>query len=148
MIAQPRYYIEITRDVLDLKKLYDLCVTEDTGGIDVFIGTVRDHFDGKQVTSIDYQGYPEMAEKFLQKIVERTFTRWKVNRIAIQHRLGLLQLREASVIIVVAAPHREEAFTACRFIIEEVKKDLPIWKKEFFESGEVAWKAEPFHAQK
>jgi molybdopterin synthase catalytic subunit len=148
MIAQPRYYIEITRDVLDLKKLYDQCVTEDTGGIDVFIGTVRDHFDGKQVTSIDYHGYPEMAEKFLQEIVERAFEQWKINRIAIQHRLGLLQLREASVIIVVAASHREEAFTACRFIIEEIKKDLPIWKKEFFASGEVAWKAEPFHPQK
>lgn len=148
MIAEQKSYIEITREELDLRKLYDLCVTEDTGGIDIFIGTVRNHFDGKKVTSIDYHGYPEMAKKVLQHIVERTFERWKINRIAIQHRLGLLQLKEASVIIVVSAPHREEAFAACRYIIEEVKKDLPVWKKEYFASGEAVWKADEFSRQK
>ena len=148
MIAEQKYYIEITRDVLDLQKLYDQCVTEDAGGIDIFIGTVRDHFEGKKVTSIDYHGYPEMAEKVLQKIAVKALEQWNINRIAIQHRLGLLQLKEASVIIVVSAPHREEAFAACRYIIEEVKKDLPVWKKEFFVSGEVTWKADQFHRQK
>lgn len=139
MIRDEKYFIEVTRDELTQQKLYDFCVTEDTGAIDVFIGTVRDHFDGKKVTSIDYQGYPEMGEMVLQQIIQRAFEQWPINRVAIQHRLGLLRIQEASVIITVSSSHRAEAFEACRYIIEEIKKDLPVWKKEYFHNGHAEW---------
>ena len=148
MITRDQYYIEITRDELNLKKLYDLCVTEGTGGIDVFVGTVRDHFGSKKVTAIDYHGYPEMGEKVLQKIIEKAFDQWTIHRVAVQHRLGLLQLKEASVIIAVSSAHREEAFAACRYIIEQIKKDLPVWKKEYFANGDVTWKTDTFRESK
>lgn len=140
MIQEEKYFIEVTQDALDLKKLVAFCLTEDTGAVDVFVGTVRDHFEGKAVTAIDYQGYPEMAEKVLQQIIEEVFEKWSVNRAAVQHRLGLLHLKDASVIIAVSTAHRKEAFEACRHIIEQIKKDLPVWKKEYFSGGETEWK--------
>ncbi len=143
MIRTETYLIEITPAPLTPEKLYEFCVTENSGGVDIFIGTVRDHFDGRKVKAIDYHGYPEMAEKVLRTIVEQAFQKWPVNRIAVRHRLGLLQLKDASVIIAVSAAHRAEAFEACRFVIEEIKKDLPVWKKERFDDGAEVWKHTP-----
>ena len=140
MVRTEKYFIEITQDELDLGKLYAFCLTEDSGAIDVFVGTVRNHFEGQKVDAMDYHGYPEMGEKVLKQIVESAHEKWPLNRVAVQHRLGLLQLKEASVIIAVSSPHRSEAFEACRYIIEEIKKDLPIWKKEYFTGGEAQWK--------
>lgn len=140
MIVDEKFYIEVTVETLDQRKLYDFCVTEDTGAVNIFVGTVRDHFDHKKVTSIDYQGYSEMAEKQLQKIVLNAFEKWAIKRIAVQHRLGLLKVRQSSVVIAVSASHRVETFEACRYIIEEIKKDLPIWKKEYFIDGDAGWK--------
>ncbi|MBL7993885.1 molybdenum cofactor biosynthesis protein MoaE [bacterium] len=142
MVREEKYYVEVTKNEISVKKLYDFCVTEGTGAVDIFVGTVRNHFDGKKVESIDYHGYPEMAEKVLQKIVNQTFEQWPINRVAIQHRLGLLQIKEPSVIIVVSSAHRAEAFSACRYLIEEIKKDLPVWKKENFRDGQTSWKSD------
>ena len=140
MVHSEKYFIEVTRDELIQQKLYDFCVTENTGAVDIFVGTVRDHFDGRKVQSIDYHGYSEMAESVLLNIVKKTSEQWPINRIAIQHRLGLLQVKDISVIIAVSSPHRADAFSACRFIIEEIKKDLPVWKKENFLDGQAEWK--------
>jgi molybdopterin synthase catalytic subunit len=140
MIQTEKYLIEITRERLDMPRLYEFCVTNNSGGLDIFVGTVRDHFEGRSVKAIEYHGYLEMAETVMRKIVEQSLIRWPLNRVAVQHRLGLLALKEASVIIAVSAAHRAEAFDACRFVIEEIKKDLPIWKKEFFDDGAAVWK--------
>lgn len=142
MVREEKYYVEVTKNEISVKKLYDFCVTEGTGAVDIFVGTVRDHFDGKKVESIDYHGYPEMAEKIMLNILKKAFGYWPVNRVAIQHRLGLLQIKEPSVIIVVSSAHRAEAFSACRYIIEEIKKELPVWKKEYFRDGQVAWQSD------
>jgi molybdopterin synthase catalytic subunit len=89
------------------------------------------------VIALDYEGYPEMAEKELGRIGEEAKKKWNIQRMAIIHRLGPVQITEPSVIIAVSAAHRGDAFEACRFAIEEIKKTVPIWKKELFEGGEI-----------
>jgi molybdopterin synthase catalytic subunit len=145
MTQTEKYLVEITREELDFGKLYAFCLTQNSGAIDVFIGTVRDHFEGQKVDAMEYHGYPEMGEKVLKQIAESAHEKWPLSRVAVQHRLGLLQLKEASVIIAVSSPHRAEAFEACRYIIEEIKKDLPVWKKEYFAGGEAQWKEDSIH---
>ena len=102
-----------------------------TGGIDMFIGTVRDTNDGKSVGSIEYSAYVPMAEEELRRIESEIRERWPVENVALVHRIGLLRVGEISVLTVVGAPHRAAAFEACRYAIERVKADVPIWKKEF-----------------
>ncbi len=143
MIRTENYWVEVTEAPLNLQALYAFTRSPSCGAVDVFIGTVRNEFQGRAVQALEYHGYAEMAEEVLEQIVQRTFRQWEVERIAVQHRLGLLQLTEASVIIVVASPHRAAAFEACRYIIEEIKKDLPVWKKEHFADGALQWKNDP-----
>jgi molybdopterin synthase catalytic subunit len=89
------------------------------------------------VIALDYDGYPEMAEKELARIGAVARKQWQICRMAIVHRLGPVQITESSVMIAVSSGHREAAFAACRFAIEEIKRTVPIWKKEVFEGGEV-----------
>lgn len=110
----------------------------DCGAVALFAGTVRDHHDGKRVRKIAYSAFAEMAEKELCRIAEEARQRWELGEIFVAHRTGELQIGETSVIIAVSAPHRAGAFEACRFIIEELKKSVPIWKEEFYDSGK-AW---------
>jgi molybdopterin synthase catalytic subunit len=127
----------VTDRQIDLHELI-ACVTDpEAGAIATFIGTSRNHNEGRKVIALDYEGYAEMAEKELARIGEAARARWQICRIAIVHRLGPVQIAEASVIIAVSAAHRDAAFAACRFAIEEIKKTVPIWKKEVFEGGEV-----------
>lgn len=143
MIKTDRYLIDITPAPLNLAEMYNFVIGATNGAVDIFVGTVRNFAEGKDVEALEYHGYPEMGERVLQRMIEQAFEKWNIGRIAVQHRLGRLQLTEASVIIAVSAPHRAEAFEACRFIIEEIKKDLPIWKKEYFVDGEHHWKNDP-----
>ncbi len=142
-IKTERYWISITDAPLDLNALYHFCVSPDCGAVTVFVGTVRNEFQGRAVAALEYHGYPEMGEQVLETIVQRVFHQWEVARVAVHHRLGLLQLTEASVIIVVSAPHREAAYAASRYIIEAIKEDLPVWKKEHFVDGATEWKHDP-----
>ncbi len=107
------------------------------GAITIFVGTVRDVSKGRKVLYLEYEAYKEMAEKKLAEIGEEIRSRWGLDRVAISHRVGRLDLGEASVVIAVASPHRAEAFEACRLAIEALKKTVPIWKKEVWEDGEV-----------
>lgn len=140
MIIDDKKLVEITEKVLSYSKLYEFVSASSCGAINVFIGTVRNHAEGQEVRALEYHGYQEMAEKELAAICDKTMQKWPVFKIAVQHRLGLLDLKEASVMIVVSSPHREESFSACRFIIEEIKIKLPIWKKEHFVGGTSQWK--------
>ena len=127
----------VTNQPIDLQELVRFVTDPETGAIATFIGTTRNHNDGRKVIALDYDGYPEMAEKELARIGAAARKQWRICRMAIVHRLGPVQITEASVMIAVSSGHREAAFAACRFAIEEIKKTVPIWKKEVFEGGEV-----------
>jgi molybdopterin synthase catalytic subunit len=109
------------------------------GATVVFIGTVRDMNDGRDVTALDYKAYASMAERELSAIVIEAETRWSPSRIVCEHRVGALTLGDASVVIAASHPHRAEAFEACRYVIEELKKRLPVWKREHYADGDLAW---------
>jgi molybdopterin synthase catalytic subunit len=105
------------------------------GGIATFTGVVRNQSRGEDIEHLEYEAYEPMAEGEMRKIVSRARKRWPEVRIAISHRVGRLEIGDAAVMIAAAAPHRAEAFDACRFAIDALKQSVPIWKKEFAESG-------------
>ena len=122
---------------IDLAELV-ACVTQPgSGAIVTFIGTTRDHNDGRRVLALSYEAYPGMAEKELERIGTEAKSKWNIERMAIVHRTGQVDIGQVSVAIAVSAAHREDAFAACRFAIEEIKRSVPIWKKELFEGGEL-----------
>ena len=112
------------------------------GAVALFLGTVRNHNAGRRVLRLEYSAYAEMAEGQMAAIEEQASSRFNISRVALVHRQGRLEIGETSVGVAVSAPHRAEAFEACRFIIDTLKKKVPIWKKEFFEGGE-QWVEEP-----
>ena len=107
------------------------------GAVVTFVGTTRDHNDGRRVIRLEYEAYPEMALAEMRKIGETAQQRWPIQRIAIVHRIGVVPIGAASVAIAVSAAHRRAAFEACHFSIDRLKEVVPIWKKEHFEGGEV-----------
>ena len=127
----------VTKKPIELQELVRYVTDPSAGAIVTFIGTTRNHNEGRRVIALDYEAYPEMAEKELARLGAEAKERWKIERMAIVHRIGPVQITEPSVIIAVSAAHRDDAFQACRFAIEEIKKTVPIWKKEVFEGGEV-----------
>lgn len=104
-----------------------------------FVGTVRNHHEGKRVARLYYECYESMAERQLDRIINRVKTDYPVGRVRVLHRLGWLEVGEAAVVIEVSSAHRKEAFEACRAVIEEVKRTVPIWKKEVDEAGAGEW---------
>ena len=128
--------IQLTREPLNRDTLIGAVSHPGVGGIVVFEGVVRDNARGKQIRYLEYEVYPEMAEQQIRTIFAEAERRWGVERVAVAHRFGRLEIGEASVIIVVAAPHRAEAFDACRYIIDTLKTTVPIWKKEVASNGE------------
>jgi MoaE-MoaD fusion protein len=109
----------------------------DVGAVVTFVGTVRDHSRGQRVVRLDYEAYAEMALKVFARIAEEAAGRWPGSRLCIHHRVGKLDPGALSVVIAAAAPHRADAFEACRHAIEELKKDAPIWKREHHPDGSV-----------
>ena len=129
--------IELNREPLDIKKAIDYVSDRSVGGIDVFIGTVRDSTKGKRVIALEFEAYEKMAISEFEKIVKQVTDQWPVHKTAILHTLGKKQIGELAVVIAVSAAHRDAAFKACRYIIDTLKKTVPIRKKEIFEDGEV-----------
>lgn len=109
------------------------------GGTCVFIGTVRDRSDAGEVTGLHYEAWDDLATGRLGEIAREMLDRWPLRRVAILHRTGDLAIGEASVVVACSAPHRAEAFEACRHGIERLKEDVPIWKKEGLVSGDARW---------
>jgi molybdopterin synthase catalytic subunit len=128
--------IQLTREPLDRNALIAAVSHASVGGIAIFEGVVRDHARGKQIRYLEYDAYPEMAVQQIRVIVDEAQKRWGVEHVAVAHRFGRLEIGEVSVIIVVATPHRAEAFEACRYIIDTLKTTVPIWKKEVATNGE------------
>jgi molybdopterin synthase catalytic subunit len=107
------------------------------GAVVTFLGTTRDHNDGRRVTLLEYEAYPEMALAEMRKIGETARERWPIHAIAMVHRIGVVPIGEASVAIAVSSAHRVAAFEACHFAIDRLKEVVPIWKKEHFDGGEI-----------
>lgn len=128
---------------LNIQTCIDFVTGPEIGGINVFVGTVRNQTRGKRVLYLDFEAYEPMAISEMRKIAEHAKTRFQIDRIAIHHRTGRLEIGEVPVVIVVGAPHRHAAFEACQFIIDTLKETVPIWKKEYFEDGEVWVAAHP-----
>jgi molybdopterin synthase catalytic subunit len=127
---------EVTEQALTTEDLLEAMSDEKVGGIVLFVGVARRFSHGKRVRYLEYEAYPAMAEKKLAQIGQLIRERWPIEQIAIRHRLGHLEIGDKAVVIAVGAAHREEAFAACRFAIEEIKKSVPVWKKEVWEDGE------------
>lgn len=108
----------------------------EAGGINIFLGTVRDETKGKKVIRLEFEAYEKMALSEMKKIADQMMERWPLHRVLIHHRTGVLKVGEIPVIIAVSSAHREAAFQACRFAIDTLKQTVPIWKKEVFENGE------------
>jgi molybdopterin synthase catalytic subunit len=106
------------------------------GGIVTFIGAVRDNARGREIRHLEYESYAEMAEREMEKIAAAAAKRWPGTRVAIAHRAGHLVIGDLAVVVVAAAPHRGEAFSACRYAIDTLKETVPIWKKEVATDGE------------
>ncbi len=109
------------------------------GAVDVFLGTVRNHNDGRAVSGMFYDAYPEMAERVLAEIVNEAASLPGVSRVAAVHRTGELRVGDVSVAIAASAPHRAQAFEATRYVIEQIKQRLPVWKQERYLDGEKSW---------
>ncbi len=121
---------------LRLQAVIDAVAASGKGGIVTFTGNVRDHSRGKRVLRLEYEAYAPMAEEQLARIGAEIEQRWPGTAIAMHHRVGVLGIGEAAVVIAAAAAHRKEAFLACEYAIERLKQDVPIWKKEFYEDGQ------------
>lgn len=131
--------IEITEVTLDDARVQSLirAVTHSgDGGVVTFEGVVRDNARGRRVSALVYEAYPEMAEVKMAEIAATLRERWGATHVAMIHRVGRLVVGERSVVVVVACPHRAEAFDACRYAIDTLKATVPIWKKEIGDNGE------------
>lgn len=129
----------LTRDPIDAGSVARAVAGPANGATVVFIGTVRDHNDGRPVAAIDYRAYEAMAADELARIADEAEARFPGTAVAVVHRLGELALEEASIVIAAAHPHRAEAFDAARHVIEETKRRVPIWKREHYRDGTREW---------
>ena len=133
---------------IDACALLEEIASHRNGATVLFVGTVREVNDGAEVSGLDYSAYTAMAEKELAAIVTEAAERWNTPDVVVEHRVGSLELGDASVAIAVAHPHRGEAYDASRYVIEELKKRLPIWKREHYMDGRSEWvSAEGSHAR-
>ncbi len=129
--------IGISDKPLSLDKAYLFVLDECAGGNCIFIGTTRTQSLGESITHLDFESYIPMAEKEMKKIAETAIETFNVLKIAFYHRTGIVKPEEIAVVIAVSSVHRKESFQACEYIIDTLKKTVPIWKKEFLETGEV-----------
>ncbi len=127
---------EVTADELDPGHVVEHVRRDDAGAIALFYGVVRDHNRGRKVMHLEYDAYPEMATKVMQRIANEVKERFNIAETAIQHRTGRLEIGETSLLVAVSSAHRREAFEACQALVDRFKEEVPIWKKEVFEGGE------------
>jgi len=129
----------LSEEIIQPASLRDAVRCDTSGGYASFEGWVRNHHEGKAVSSLEYSAYTELAEKEGQRIMELAMEKFAINHARCQHRVGHLQIGDIAVVIAVSSAHRDAAFQACRFIIDEVKQRVPIWKKEHYTDQTEAW---------
>lgn len=132
-------YAAIVHSPIDPAAVLDRVGGDADGAVVLFLGTVRDHNDGRPVRGLHYEAYEEMAGSVLEAIAREAGERADTDQVAVVHRVGELAVGEHSVAIAVASPHRSNAYDASRYIIEEIKKRLPVWKHEHYADGEARW---------
>ena len=130
---------ELTHAAIDAARITRESARPDCGAVALFLGTTRDHHQGRRVTRLAYEAYEPMAIAALERLERDAAQKFEIATCRIVHRLGEVPLTEASVVVAVAAAHRAPAFDACRWAMDELKRTVPIWKKEFFEEGGEAW---------
>lgn len=129
-------FFKITSDVLDPTELHNLVLSPQAGAVSLFVGVVRNNNLGRDVNFLEYDAYPAMATKVMRQIAAEIRDRWDVLDIAMHHRIGRLEIGEASVAVAVASAHRGEGIEACHYGIDRLKAIVPIWKKEVWADGE------------
>jgi molybdopterin synthase catalytic subunit len=140
-------YAKIVRDRIESEAVLAGIKKPEDGAAVVFEGVVRNHTSGRQTLYLDYEAYEEMALKQMEELAAEALRQFKVRDVAIVHRLGRLEIGATSVLIAVASAHRAAAFEACRWLIDTLKRTVPIWKKEYFVDGAVWADGEPFPAE-
>ena len=131
--------LQLTHDKIDTAAVLDSVATVQAGAVVLFLGTVRELTEGRQTASLDYECYPTMAEKKLLELASLARERWPVLACTVVHRLGHLDLGEVAVAVAVSTPHRADAFEAARWLMDTIKQDVPIWKKEHWSDGASDW---------
>lgn len=135
--------IEITDQPIDVQKVINAASRNEAGGINTFIGTVRNQTSGKKVIRLEFEAYEPMAISEIRKIIDKAYEKWSLLGCAVSHRVGVLAPGEVAVAIAVSTAHRKQSFEACQFIIDTLKETVPIWKREFFEDGDQWVSAHP-----
>ena len=130
---------ELITDKIDTQTLLDRVTTPAVGAVVLFVGTTREFTNGRQTASLDYECYEEMAKKKLSELEQQARERWDISDCVIVHRLGHVPLAEASIAIAVSSAHRAVAFEAGRWLIDTIKEEVPIWKKENWADGTTEW---------
>ena len=128
----------LVSEPIDAGALLSSVQSPERGGVACFLGTVRNHHRGREVLRLEYSAYEPMAEAECARIVTEAEARWDV-AVALRHRVGELEVGDTAVAIAAASAHRDDAFLACRYVIEELKRRAPIWKKEYYVDGSVEW---------
>ena len=130
---------KITSDEIELGDVIRAVEAGDAGAIVHFLGVVRNNTEGREVSYLEYESYPPMAEKKMAEIAQEIHEKWGLDRVAMIHRVGRLEIGEVSVAVAVASPHRKEAFEACHYAMNRLKQIVPIWKREVWVDGEEEW---------
>ncbi len=136
--ARDLYRFDLVCEPIDPRALEAECRTDADGAVITFLGTTRDHNDGVAVQQLRYEAYAEMAQRVMCALFEEAIKRYPITRARVVHRLGDVPIGETSVAVVVASPHRGPAFDACRFLIDRLKNEVPIWKREQLRDGDGA----------
>ncbi len=123
---------------LDVRTVAHQVVSAERGGVVTFLGAVRNHHAGRAVLRLEYSAYGPMADAEFSQIIAEAESRWPA-KVAAEHRVGTLEVGDVAVVVVAAAPHRDAAFDACRYVIEAIKRRVPIWKREYYVDGTVGW---------
>jgi len=137
--VRPDLLVRVTADPIDAGEAVGFVSDPAAGGTCVFVGTVRDHSDAGGVTGLTYEAWEDQAVRRLEEVADELFERWPLRKVAFLHRFGELGLGDVSVVVACSSAHRAEAFEACRHGIDQLKRDVPIWKKEHLTTGASSW---------
>ena len=128
----------LVEQAIDVRQVAARVATPERGGLVTFVGVVRNHHGGRPVVRLEYSAYGPMANAEFARIIDEAEGRWPVH-VAAEHRIGTLEVGDAAVVVVAAAAHRDAAFDACRYVIDELKRRAPIWKREHYTDGTTGW---------
>ncbi|MFQ6039940.1 MAG: molybdenum cofactor biosynthesis protein MoaE [Candidatus Poribacteria bacterium] len=130
---------KIVESEISIQDVIDAVDTPEAGAVVTFVGVVRDNSKGRMVRYLEFEAYQPMAEKKMREIADEIYAKWGLDKVAMLHRIGRLEIGEVIVTIAVASPHRNEAFAACQYAIDRLKEAVPIWKREVWQDGAEEW---------